>query len=227
MPSLSQLLTNHRSLLVLDAASVQVQIGLLRVDAPSLWRTTTEEAGTGIFTSSAVLLQEAGARLDDVEAFVFCEGPGSMLGVRTIAMAIRTWQVLKPRACYSYQSLAVAGHFEWAQNSRRSFSIIADARRDTWHQQQIGADGHVLPLKRVPVAKLDSGELVMPEHFRAWATPPRPVVTCSYDLAKIFPALCGGDFFRTADAPEAFQHEAPEYKKSPAQIHSLLTADKK
>ena len=226
MSSLTQLLASHGRLLVLDAASTHVQVGLLRAGAPALWRGFDDEAGTGIFAGTESVLQEGGDKLDDVGAFVFCEGPGSMLGTRTVAMALRTWQVLQPRPAYAYQSLAVAGHLAWTQQAR-SFVVIADARRETWHGQSIGADGRLAPLQRVAATALPPGELLTPEHFRAWAPPPRPAATCSYDLAKIFPALGDGDYFRSVEAPDAFQHEAPEYKKWSAQVHSAATAPTK
>jgi tRNA threonylcarbamoyladenosine biosynthesis protein TsaB len=224
MPSLSQLLTSHGSLLVLDAASTRIQAGLLRPGAPAHWRSTGEEAGTGIFASVDALLQTAGLRLEGIEAFVFCEGPGSMLGTRTVAMALRIWQMLAPRPAYAYQSLAVAARFEWTQKERRSFTVIADARRETWHCQSIDAGGRMTPLQRRPAAELPGGELVSPENFRTWAPPPRPAGTCSYDLGQIFPALADADHFRRVEAPDAFQHEAPDYKKWSAQVHRAATA---
>lgn len=226
MSSLTQLLASHGRLLVLDAASTRVQVGLIRNDGPIRWRSVEDEAGTGLFRATEVLLDEAGVRLDEVGAFVFCEGPGSMLGTRTVAMALRTWQVLRPRPVYAYQSLAVAARSVWTQQAR-AFAVIADARRDTWHVQAVGADGRRATLQRVPAGELPAGELLTPENFRAWAQPPRPVAACSYDLAKIFPALAEGDYFRTTEAPDAFQHEAPEYKKWSAQVHSAATAPSK
>jgi len=222
MPSLTQLLASHGPLLVLDATSTRVQTGLLRPGTPALWRSRDDEAGTGIFTGTAAVLAEAGSRLEDVGAFVFCEGPGSMLGTRTVAMALRTWQVLKPRPAYAYQSLAVAGRSAWTQQPR-AFAVIADARRDTWHVQAVGPDGRLATLQRVPGGDLPAGELLTPENFRAWAQPPRPAAVCSYELARIFPALGDDDYFRAAGAPDAFQHEAPEYRKWSAQVHSAAT----
>jgi tRNA threonylcarbamoyladenosine biosynthesis protein TsaB len=227
MPSLSQLLTDHRRVLVFDAASLHVQVGLLQPDLPGIWRSTTDEAGRGIFTLSAAILQEAQLRIDEIDAFIYCEGPGSMLGTRTVAMALRTWQVLTPRTTYAYQSLALAGHFEWMQNAGREFTVIADARRDSWHRQHFDVSGTRSDLQRVPAADLPAGECVMPENFRAWATPPHPTRLCSYDLAKLFSALGDTDLFRAVEAPDAFQHEAPEYKKWAAQVHSVESANKK
>jgi tRNA threonylcarbamoyladenosine biosynthesis protein TsaB len=227
MPSLSPLLTKHDRLLVLDAASLQVQVGLLRSGQPALWCTSPDEAGRGIFTCAQNLLTEAQLTLDAIGGFVFCEGPGSMLGIRTVAMALRTWQVLRPRPAYAYQSLAVAGHGEWVQGGRRRFSVITDARRDTWHCQPVGADGRMPALQRVATGELPAGEWMTPENFRAWAPPPRPAGVCSYDLARIFPALADGDFFCAVDAPDALQRDAPAYKKWSAQIHRAATADRK
>ncbi len=223
MPSLSQLLASHGRLLILDAATTRVQVGLMTAGGDTRWCAFDAEAGTALFTGTEALLKEAGLSLDAIGAFVFCEGPGSMLGTRTLAMAVRTWQVLKPRPVYAYQSLAVASRFAWTQQPR-AFAIIADARRETWHVQPAAADGSLAPLQRLAVADLPVGELLTPEHFRAWAPLPRPAATCSYDLARIFLSLGDGDFFRPVEAPDAFQHEAPEYKKWSAQVHSAATA---
>lgn len=223
MPSLTQLLASHGRLLVLDAASQRVQVGLLQPGAPAIWHGSMSEAGLGLFSGAAAVLKCAGLGLPDIGAFVFCEGPGSMLGIRTVAMALRTWLVLQPRPVYAYQSLALAGQFAWSRNRGKSFSVLADARRDTWHVQSVGADGRMPPLQRVPAAGLPAGELLTPENFRAWAQPTRPVATSSYDLAGVFPAIANGEFFHAVDAPDAFQHEAPEYRKWSAHIHRAPT----
>jgi tRNA threonylcarbamoyladenosine biosynthesis protein TsaB len=227
MPSLSQLLTDHGDLLVLDAASTQLQAGLFRRDDTGTWRTTPQEAGRGLFDCTRELLADAQLRVVDIGAFIYCEGPGSMLGIRTVAMALRTWQILKQRPVFAYRSLAIAGYFEWSQKKPREFAVIADARRDTWHRQIVQADGQLPPLQRVSAAELGDGEWVTPENFRAWSRPPHPAKTCPYDLARIFPVLKNADLFRQTETPDAFQHEAPEYKKSPAKIHSIETADRK
>ena len=224
MPSLTQLLADHGSLLILDAASLNVQVGFLRRGTPGLWHSSREEASTGIFAGAEALLTRGGLKLDAIGAFIFCEGPGSMLGIRTVAMALRTWAVLKVRPVYAYQSLALAGRHEWQQKASRSFTVIADARRDSWHCQSVGADGVMPPLQRRLAAELPAGELVTPADFRAWAPPPRALVTGSYDLARMLPAIADGAYFHATGMPNAFQHEAPEYKKWSAQIHRAAPA---
>jgi tRNA threonylcarbamoyladenosine biosynthesis protein TsaB len=219
MPSLPQLLTSHFCLLVLDATSMKTQVGILRPGSPAVWTQTGDEAGRGVFAGIEEILPRASCAFADVGAFLFCEGPGSTLGTRTIAMALRTWQVTTPRPVYAYQSLAVAAVHEWICQPPRAFSVIADGRRDTWHCQSVAESGNLSPLRRLSNGELPAGEWVTPENFRAWATPPRPARTCSYDLEAIFSTLGAADCFHATGTPDAFQPEAPEYKKWSAQIH--------
>ena len=223
MATLAQLIAHHGCILVLDAASATVQVGLLRANAVPLWHTSPEESGKSLFTCTAACLQDTGLTLKDVHAFVFCEGPGSMLGVRTTAMAIRTWQSEIPRPAFRYQGLALAAHFVWSQKPGHNFAVIADARRETWHCQRVEVDGRMPALQRLPLAGLPQLELLTPENFRVWSALPASVATCSYDLQKIFPTASDSDYFLPTDAPDAFQHEAPDYKKWSAHTHSAVT----
>ena len=224
MATLVQLIATHGCILVLDAASTTVQVGLLRADTDPLWQTSAEESGQSLFTCTDACLRAAGLTMRDVRAFVFCEGPGSVLGVRTTAMAIRTWHSEIPRPAYRYQSLALAAHFASTQKPGHRFAMIADARRETWHCQMVETDGCMPALQRLPLAELPQLELLTPENFRMWSVLPASVTTCSYDLQKLFSAASDGDYFHLTDAPDAFQHEAPDYKKWSAHIHSAATA---
>jgi tRNA threonylcarbamoyladenosine biosynthesis protein TsaB len=124
MPSLRTLLRSHSPLLLLDASSRRIQAGLLGPD-DARWASRADEAGVGVFACLAELGADPGA----VAAFAFCEGPGSILGIRTSAMALRVWDVLRPRPLFAFQSLAVAA----AAAGRPGATLIADARRGLWH----------------------------------------------------------------------------------------------
>src|SRR5262245_13128819 len=101
MASLAQLLASHRRILVLDAASARVQVGLLRTREEAVWHVADEEAGKALFAGTSALLDRAGLCLDELDAFVYCEGPGSMLGIRTVAMTLRTWTTIRARPVYA------------------------------------------------------------------------------------------------------------------------------
>lgn len=189
-----------------------------------MWRRSSEEAGKAIFLLADELLKAAALPLSAIQTFIFDAGPGSMLGIRTCAMALRTWQALSPRPAYQYQSLTLLAH-DLAQKGVTG-AVIADARRETWHAVEFAAPAQVRPLRRVPAAELAEATIALwqPTSFRAWGKLTCPTADCSYDVAQLLTEHAEVDLFTAADAPDAFQHEAPEYKKWSAQVHSAVTA---
>lgn len=210
MPSLTELLNTHPALLLIDSSSARVQIGLWRKEASVRWAICDTEASTGIFALVDELLREAGLRIAEIDAFIFCEGPGSVLGIRTAAVALRSWRVINPSAgLYTYQSLELVAR----SLNQPDVKVIADARRDSWHVAQIGQ-----PLRRVAAGEL-SGSLVMPAHFRHWTPLPAGVACTPYELAALLENLANDDVFRATEEPDAFSHEEPSYVTWTPQIH--------
>jgi tRNA threonylcarbamoyladenosine biosynthesis protein TsaB len=207
MRSLSQILREHSPLLLIDASSGTIQVGLLDAEAKPRWASRLEEAGVGVFEC----LDELDVEIDSVRAFAFCEGPGSILGIRTSAMAIRMWNVLRARPVFGYFGLAVVAEAV----GRAGVGIIADARRGMWHHQVRGG----VPA-RVPAADL-AGELLTPEGFRHWGLLPPGTATTPYVLASLLalPSVASADLFRETPAPDAFLHQEPAYAKWTPQIH--------
>ncbi len=206
MPSLADLRQRQAPLLLLDAASARIQVGWLgATPAADRWAESEAEAGTGLFSALATLGIDPGA----ARAFAFCDGPGSILGIRTAAMALRAWHVLSPRPMYGYCSLALVAH---ARGDAEA-SIIADARRETWHRYRLGGR-----LERVPTSEL-TGCLVTPDAFRHWSQPPADVTPTPYRLPELLAAAATADLFLPTDSPDAFLHEEPGYKTWTPQIH--------
>jgi tRNA threonylcarbamoyladenosine biosynthesis protein TsaB len=205
MPSLRELHAAHGSLLLLDAAAARVQVGWLPADGSADWRSSDDEAGVGLFRC----LEQLGRKPGDAGAFLFCDGPGSILGIRTSAMAIRTWNVLQPRPVFAYCSLALIAR----AIGRSDVSVIADARRNSWHQFTLEQG-----LRRVPPDAL-SGELVTPDTFRHWAHLPAQVRRYPYALDDLLPCVADADLFMEAQHPDAFMHEEPSYVKWSPQVH--------
>jgi tRNA threonylcarbamoyladenosine biosynthesis protein TsaB len=207
MSSLSQILREHSPLLLIDAASERIQVGLLDPAAGPRWSSRSIEAGVGIFEC----LDELDVDIDAVGSFAFCEGPGSILGIRTAAMALRMWNVLRPRPLFAYFGLAVVAQAV----GRPGVAFIADARRGLWHRLFMGGAP-----ERVPAAEL-TGELMTPEGFRRWDPLPADVTAASYNLASLFALrpVAEADLFHVAPDPDAFLHQEPAYAKWTPQIH--------
>jgi tRNA threonylcarbamoyladenosine biosynthesis protein TsaB len=205
MPSLRQLLAEHAPLLVLDAASARIQVGVFESAERALWAVSGAEAGVGLFRSLESLAVDIGA----IRAFAYAEVPGSVLGIRTAAMAIRIWQVLDPRPAFAYNALAVVAHGLGEPN----LTIIADARRGLWHAFRLGG-----PAAKVPSAAL-AGPLAMPEGFRHWEEPPGGFRTLPYELAGFLPRTADAELFRPVEAPDAALGEPKAYATWTPQIH--------
>jgi len=205
MPSFRELIATHAPVLLLDTASSRVQAGWLDNDTPARWATSDEEAGIGLFQC----LQSLETDVNLAGAFVFCDGPGSILGIRTVAMALRTWSVINPRPTFAYGSLALVAH----ALSRPEVGVIADARRGLWHHYRLGAG-----LRRVAMEEL-GGDLVMPDEFRHWAPLPPGVTRVPYSLPEFLPRVRDAALLRAADSPDAFLHEEPSYVTWEPQIH--------
>jgi tRNA threonylcarbamoyladenosine biosynthesis protein TsaB len=124
-------------------------------------------------------------------------------------MAIRVWNVLKPRPVFAYSSLAVVAH----ALGDDSVSVIADARRESWHHYRIGEG-----LRRMPAPAL-TGTLVTPENFRNWSSLPAAVRRVPYSLAEILPKCADVDLMLETTAPDAFLHEEPSYITWTPRIH--------
>lgn len=212
MSSLRALLAEFSPLLVLDAASSRVQVGVLTRDGGASWEACDDEAGVAVFTG----IEKLGVKVSDAGAFLFCDGPGSILGIRTVAMALRTWSVLKPRPFFAYTSLALVAH----ASGRSDLSVIADARRDAWHHYRIGEG-----LRRIPTSALPTDtQLVTPEGFRNWTPLPAAVRRTPYSVADLLPRVAELDLFLPTDAPDAFLHEEPSYVTWTPQIHRAPAA---
>jgi tRNA threonylcarbamoyladenosine biosynthesis protein TsaB len=208
MPSLSQILKEHSPLLLIDAASARIQVGLLAAGAPPRWSSRSDEAGVGVFEC----LDELNVVIDSVRSFAFCEGPGSILGIRISAMAVRTWNALQLRPTFGYFGLAVVAQ----AMGRPDVAVIADARRGLWHRLVLGG-----ALGRVPATEL-AGELATPEGFRHWDPLPPGTNQAPYDLEDLFKreTVARADLFRPAESPDAFLHQEPSYAKWVPHIHS-------
>lgn len=229
MESLTQLLARHPRLLVIDTASTTLYVGLpsLAVAHGStnragpadrdgnashygIWRKASAEALDGLFPLVQAVLTSADLTFAEWDACVFCEGPGSILGIRAAAMALRTWHVVQPRPLYSYQSLAVVA----AALPPPALPVIADARRQSWHRvSHPGA-----PLERVPAADVQ-GPGVMPAGFRHWSPLPPDFSLVPYDLPRLLAQTATLPLFSPSPEPDAFLHEAPAYATWTARIH--------
>jgi len=223
MPSLNAIVSNRRTVLLVDASSARVQAGLLRTGAPPLWHDSTREAGIAIFECVDAVMVAGQIAFPEVGALVYCEGPGSILGIRTAAMALRTWQTLADPAppAYAYRSLTLVAADLRSAGEVPPFAVISDARRASWNRVSIDGGTMGAELERVSHETLaNSGEsLFTLEGFRAWAPFPRPAREIPYRLPELWQRQGDADLLQPSAQPDAFLHEDPTYVTWIPQIH--------
>ena len=224
MPSLRQLLARHSTLLVVDSCAPRVEAALWLTGAstPIAAAAIEGEASSAIPVAVSQVLAHpaaAGRKIADLDAIAFCDGPGSVLGVRLAAASLRAWRAVKPGlALYSFHSLPLLAV------ANPGIAIISDARRDTWHAT-LPATPH--ELVRVPSADLNSlGALGTPHNFRRWSALPAAVEprALTWSAALLLGAAPDEPFFREAPEPDAFMHEQPSYVAWTPQVHQAPSA---
>lgn len=206
-------------LLIIDTASPTTVVGLGRAINDWHWLQSDRESGIALFQLVARLTREHATDLEDLRTLAYCEGPGSMLGIRTAAMAIRTWMASgslcnATLAAYSSLGLAVAGLRQ--QYREETLAVAMDARRQSWYGL-IDRPGstQAAEIRRISNTAEDLlGEPVfLPEGFPIWNRRPVKWQDCPYQTSLLESAEQRLRLFRSIDQPDAFQLDPPSYQK--------------
>ncbi len=203
--------------LFLDAASPAITVGL-RVGSGEepTWQHTRDEAGVALFRAVDRLTRTRGVAVADIRSVVFCEGPGSLLGVRLVAMALRTWAALPrtvPLEVFGYRSLELVAAGLLARGRSGAFHVVVDGRRQTWNSLSIDAHGGFGAIRRRPAAEpFPADEPVFhPQGFPLWQALPAGVLGVDYNPTEL-PALAARfSLLRPVATPDAFMTEMPTY----------------
>jgi len=211
MESFRTLLHRHPRLLVIDTASSVTQVGFLRdLGGEQRWAEEPADSGEAIFAC----LERLQIKIKDMDAIAFCEGPGSILGIRTAASVIRTWLSLFPRATFAYGSLELLA---WSLGEVE-VGVIADARRDLWHVVETDAAGRPTPLRKAKPNELPR-LLRTPDTFKSWAAFPPGVQQTPYRLADLLPKVMDAPLLHARPEPDALLLEPASYVRWAPKIH--------
>ena len=161
-------------LLILDASSRKIWVGLKR-DPNSLEHLSdTADPSACLFALVERLLDALKLRMADIRSIAYCEGPGSMLGIRTAVMAIRTWAgsgIGGAQRAFAYSSLQLGARIiEQEHPELIPCSLICDARRDSWHLLPAPAPSEA-KTTLVPTSELAQGAhgpIVAFRNFQRW-----------------------------------------------------------
>ena len=128
--------------LVLDgSARAGVRVGVLSGGRWSGQGITSDGALEGLFGCVEAALADAQLTLGDIRSFALCVGPGSVLGIRIAALAVRSWSALDPRPIFVWESLAAIARSALAAGEHGPFLVAVESRLKRWHALEVSADG--------------------------------------------------------------------------------------
>ena len=201
--------------LFLDASSVTVQAGLWHNGQWLAYRAAQAPALESIFVLVRDCLDDAGLGMEDVKGFLHCEGPGSVLGIRLAAMAIRAWRALPDwheAPVFACRSLPlVAALIRHTREPEADFHLIAESRQTRWNHLTSTAP------KTVEEVEPEALEALTPPvyHLRqrkAWHEPPEGAIAITSDLRTCPELISQPGLFIPTDAPDLYQVNAPSFK---------------
>jgi len=120
--------------LVLDGSARQgTSVGILQ-DGRWLSQVQVEQGAMEASVDAVqTVLQTAGLSLADLKSFAVCIGPGSILGIRLTAMAVRTWAAQTPRPLYTWDALTVLARVALQAKRPPPFLVVSDSRLKRWN----------------------------------------------------------------------------------------------
>ena len=143
--------------LVLDgSARAGVRVGVLSGGRWVGQGLSTDGALEGLFVCVEVALAEAKLKLGDISSFALCVGPGSVLGIRIAALAVRSWSALEPRPIFIWESLAGIARSALTVGEQGPFLVAVESRLKRWHALEVSADGSLGAPFEAEAAQLNS-----------------------------------------------------------------------
>jgi tRNA threonylcarbamoyladenosine biosynthesis protein TsaB len=143
--------------LVLDgSARAGVRVGVLSGGRWVGQGISPDGALEGLFGCVEAALAEAQLKLGDIRSFALCAGPGSVLGIRIAALAVRSWTALEPRPIFVWESLAGIARSALAAGEKGPFLVAVESRLKRWHALEVSADGSLGVPFEAEAAQLNS-----------------------------------------------------------------------
>lgn len=185
-------------LLVIDGSGPACFAGVLDADQKWIGRTEIDGAPLeSLFPAVKAVLDGAGLELEALRGYIYCQGPGSVLGLRLCAMALETWSRLQPTPppCFAYNSLQLVAACILADHPElENALLVSDWKKGAWNAVLIEAGR-----PRTPHVADDSeiqewtAPLFHLPQRKGWQTPPAHATTVANTPARLPELLAQSD----------------------------------
>ena len=195
--------------LVLDGSARHgVRVGVLQGGRWVAEAYSEEGALEATFACAEQALAKAGLQFADLRAFAVCVGPGSMLGIRVTAMAVRTWAALQPCEVWVWEPLVALAAAVRLRGEAGAFHVVSESRLKRWHVVSVDAAGLPSPARECELEQVAalSGRILTTVTSAPQVLPAAVVVPEAWaELPKVF-AQAG--VLRPEPKPEALNAAA-------------------
>lgn len=204
--------------LVIDGSGSSVFTGVLGSD--SKWIGVTEQAGAPLeelFHSVESTLAAAQLTLADIRSYIYCEGPGSVLGLRLCAMAMETWSRLYPESAsfYSYNSLQLTAYaLKTEQQDVENALIVSDWKKGAWNAIRID-QGKIAEAEVIDDEQLNNWDAPLyhlPQR-KGWQAPPEKAVTLSSNPSSLSQVWQTNGLLRKTEGVELYSTGINTFQK--------------
>lgn len=207
-------------LLLIDAAAPRCFVGLWQ-DGQWLAHAAPEAAALeGVFAGAEQILCDAKLSLKDIGGFIHNEGPGSILGIRLSAMAIRTWRALpewREKPVWAFGQLHFAAAAYQAEHDATAVNVISEFRQRRWNYLAVGAE-NVVAIEQSEAAGAPA-PLIYVRQRKNWQPAPEHAIEWSPDWSRCAGILNTPGLLRRVDQPEVFITEEAEFSKWSGERH--------
>ena len=194
--------------LLLDASSPKVQVG---VPGASEWRSlhgSEAPALTSIFEGFRRCLEETRLQAGEIDAILFCEGPGSTLGLRVALTLVKTLcsEVAPPPALLSYNAL----HLAAILSENPDLPILADYRQGQWYRRE--TSGEIRVIEEAEALELAPASQVLRQR-KSWRNLPEAGPAVDYDLSRLAGLDSLAAILQPVDKPSLFDLRPATFRK--------------
>lgn len=211
--------------LALDTGGYQTQVGLLHQGDWKGRLASPDPALESLFPMVRSLLTENRLHFDDLKAFLFCDGPGSILGLRIAASAISGWQrlVRHPLPILHYHSLELLRRHLIEAGADPGGVAFTDFRRQRWLGMRLKHSGAIMEWSHQDLDRIPAEQRYYLPQRRGWGRPtvshrevaypfdelPRRILEPGFGVVRHMPelALPGKNDYRRWSAS---RHRAPQ-----------------
>lgn len=175
--------------LFLDAAGTMTFVGILQDGKWLEWASSEKQALESLFVLTRDLLHRHSMKIEDLRAFGFCDGPGSVLGLRLASACILAWQKTAPlpKPVFHYHSLELAR--TWILDNLRPHPaswLVTDYRRNRWLGTPLEKENCILEIdtSTFPEPHGEKQLFYLPQR-KSWDPPPAGHQTILYPFKSL------------------------------------------